>query len=219
MKWFKKILEPVPLETVRVITSCTELTLDKFIRCLYRDELNVLAISGKPTREDLHAAWMELFTEYLSLVDVPSRRYTERLMADSVSLYTRVTVARWCIRVLYEGYDAQCSAKLAECGIPVIIPPDETDINYYTALDRAEAKVKPLVVEYNLKYKAYRDHVTGLENKHTTERDFNRSLASLSKFMGFQISTLTTTVYEYAGIISRMNQEAEGQKLRGDGKN
>ena len=83
------LAEPLPtIPHPKILTKCSELTMDKFIKCICDNDLSQLITEGAAEAEQLAQAWTTLFLEYCDLAEAHEARY-KIILEGKIFLYTR----------------------------------------------------------------------------------------------------------------------------------
>lgn len=182
-------------------TSCSELTMDRFITCSCSGDLMPLVISGKPTPAELLHAWTGIQFEYLDLLKDVIPQFTLSLEKDIHFLTARLQVIPAAVDVLRIKRHEGLIMLLKTTGFNFPFNPNNPEA-YESDLKRVLRQSKSFAVELETKRKQLERL---LQAGNTPTRDYYEDLMILvSKFMGHQVREAETTVSRFAAMYRRM---------------
>jgi hypothetical protein len=76
------------VSSVKLLSQCSEVTMEKFVRCICDNDLNQLVVEGEANANQLAEAWANLFLEYCDLSEAHETKYRLRLQAE-IHIYKR----------------------------------------------------------------------------------------------------------------------------------
>lgn len=191
-----------------IVSSCYELTMDKFIDCLVDNKLYVL---GKGTEEELNSAWEDVMHEFSGLRANNSTTEILELQKEIFVLRNKIKIITLCIDVLWETYNRDLANELKTMGFNVKL--DWSDkVQYYKELNLIFRKSKTYEVLARRKEKEL--HVLSNKNKSDkySRKDFISINTSLSKYMSFHVNNSQITVAEWCDMVNKYEDYLESQQ-------
>jgi hypothetical protein len=159
----------------------------------------------------LEHAWEYLYSEYCTISGGQSYKLLINLSKDIGYLESKLLIIGLCLKVLQHRPDEYCIKKLAAYGYRYQW--DVSNIEQYAKnLDEIANRaggVRFAIDQKRAELEKSRDRIEG---KEITRETFTRTLAALSKHMGFRIDPRQTTVTEY--VAYRHNYEREIEAIR-----
>lgn len=179
-----------------LLRTCREVVLDTFIECYFFD--NYAGI-GTGTPEEIGEAWMEVVSEYLSLMkNTDTDNYLE-VGNEIMQIKWHVLFVTNACFFLSRRFDQEIVDKLIAYGYPGEYPENDT-IAMAKQLDR----VLSLSKTQQFRLSELNDEMDRLNvEKHgskSTPEQMEKDIQRLGKYQGYKIDKKTTTVYEYAQI-------------------
>lgn len=120
--------------------------MDKFLNCLIDKDYSVLTISGKPSEDELGAAWFLIICEYNELKEID---ITENEQWDAskelVRLYNHLLLFQQCIDFLSYRYSASIADSFRKLGYKLKVTtenpePEEYRQQLYEAVEKSKTK-------------------------------------------------------------------------------
>lgn len=197
-------------------TSCEDLPLYNYIRCLVYDDKSHLLIfrdrkmAGEHT-EELNVIWESIQKQYMELMVHSIDMHAISLHHEIESLSIMKTVVENTVALMYRYPDPGFAAILQEYGFNFSF-----DISNEESYDKDIARVLKRLkkVEFDIL-----DAQKKLNNtkKGETKVDvpfFDNILVMLSKFMGSHVDERVVTVSRYASMIQAYNKHIESFKTK-----
>lgn len=216
MKWLKKIFNKKEaikeVVSVKFITSCNDLMMDKFIKCLLHKEYSCLILEGSPTEIEMREVWDNIFMDYLDLMDNNKTKLLAKSIKDIARNEAKLMVIELALRVLSHHYEfigeenyLICVKNLKDYGYDYEYPRD--DEARMKDLERVRSVSKMAIIKLQSDRANYDKLLNENQNKVVRESDFNETFIALSKFMGYSVKPQTTTVSEYCGMIKTISKK------------
>ena len=126
--------------------SCRTLTMDRFLFCLIDKDYSSLTISGKPTEDELSAAWFLIICEYNELkeIDITENEQWD-ISKELVRLYNHLHLFQQCIDFLAYRYSASIADSFRKLGYKLVVTSetpeaDEYREQLYEAVEKSKSK-------------------------------------------------------------------------------
>lgn len=182
-------------------TSCSELPLRKFVRCLVGGDVSFLRKNGWAKKDVLEEAWEKIFIEYLDLTKDPRQSQLLALMRDLTTLNTRAMLVYEICRQLSQKPHPALAEQLKRMGF-------RYDYDLNDPVKRKRATMATIAQARLLTYQAEQrkkdlEHLQKAGGKEMTEADYDELITELSKFQGYRLDPNKTTVSEFATIVKR----------------
>lgn len=218
MKGSKKNIKQVEVEA-KYYKSIVELPLSRFIDVMVDDNLYALVITGKPTDEELSAAWEHIRIEYADAIKDYEYRMLcslEREVTDIDITHNKILIAIATLEKYYCIQFATALNKLLRTSFKFDTRfPDEYDND----LKRAHNRSKGIFLSLQLKQSA----LEAMRNKHVGKdkkpsREYYLGiLITLSDYATYPIHD-NITVFEFCDRIRRLHQHYEQIKVKPNGR-
>lgn len=209
--------------TYVIIDSISELTIKKFEQCLFKSAYKVLIIDGEPSEEELKAAWLSLYTEYIDLSGIAVTAELE-IMKTIFYLDCRIKKINLLLHIQYESMDKigmPCIGgfdKMRFYGHKLYWDKNHPDhYGFKCQLQSIESKEKKYKDDYNEKMKELwefkkkqKDGEIPLLQK---RKEFIRTINVLGKY-GYPIDRDKTTVEEFALMVHDYNEAMERESYK-----
>ncbi len=195
-----------------IINNCDELTLHAFIRCLEKNELQVLA-NYEAEKNDLENAWALIYDEFCNLTGQKKYIKLVELSKEIAQLQAKITAIDLCVNVMTYKDSETCKEILKKYGYNY-----KFDINdpekYAKEIARVISVSKTSLISLQRKAQEFETIKKEAQTATNKKINFYDTLASISKFQGYRIDPKTTTVSEYAGILNNIEKanKANGRR-------
>jgi hypothetical protein len=180
--------------------------MDRFLDCLFDDDLSVLIISGSPTKDDLHDAWNRIYLEYCSLMQDKTYNELFEKSKEIISLQAKISLVNGIVRHLCLAYTEELVKMLDGLGLrSKILPEDDGDVlekKLASVISRAKKWVTQLDIQQGELQKLRQKN----ENGKGGREYFDDTLSILSKFMGYHVKESEITVSRFCRDVNRMNE-------------
>lgn len=182
--------------------SCEKLIYGRFMEIMVNGKLDPLIISGKPTQEQLMAAWEIIISEYCDLIKTDKS-------ATIFDLYHKILKTQWQISYvevalaqLKEEYDLECANRLVELGYDFIdnLPDREAYLKQIYFVQTQAKFLFVMLVQHSNEYKMMCPSDSSPIQR--TLMDFQKDLSVLSRFSGFKLDKNNLFVFEYCAIVN-----------------
>ncbi len=225
MKWYKKLFSKnkeiqqtskVDYPVKKLISSITDLTLDKFIDCMCDGNLSVLVLDhAEHSAVDLYKAWENIYTEYVEAMKDKEQKYLLRLTKEINLLQYRITAINIIIQVMdveyqiFKRHDKKMIEELKRY-MPVKGQFNPEDAASFTRdLELIVANSKRLMIEYETKKIEY-DKLVPMNSKvRVDKKHFDDIITQLSKHMKSIINPKEITVSLFVSIMNDMRSEID----------
>ena len=206
---FNKFFSKNSKNNYKLITNCSDLMLDKFVKILIDGEITQLIIEGEPPISELEKTWNEIYSEYNSLIKSKSFAYIFKLQKEIAILKCKILAVKAAIQSLVYCENNDAIEVLKECKFKY----DKS--NKGKSIDRINSLIKTDETRLVIKEKELENYNKSLANnstKSTSKSDFESSLITLSKHMGYAIRMNETSVNTYANLLNNYNIYIETQE-------
>jgi hypothetical protein len=185
---------------------------------MVKDEMNLLIVEGSATVGELHVAWAEIMHEYSETIKTEKSVNIFEAWRKCVYTFWKMSIIeavifKFRLKDSYTGlylYDEKEAEAVMLLGYDMIDKPDNEEkyLHQILMLERESMTLVVMLNQYNQEYKLLAPD--GENPVIRTIADYDKELAVLSKFMGFQINKKKVTVAEVCAII---NAYIEAQKI------
>lgn len=169
-------------------TRCKQLTVGDYIELVCENDLDILTISGTPTREEQNEAMMAIVSEFATLSGGSE--------SGAMAVYNRIVVARakifaisTVINVLTSVWDKEAWSEackiLDECGVSTKTWKPETIL---TDIKGAERELKALSVRMKIDIEKYNNLAARNEGQKLTEEGIRGEMVAISTGAGLAIT-------------------------------
>ena len=181
----------------KLITDLSQLTIDTFIQCLFRKNYNVLILSGTPYIEEIKNQWNVLYEQYVQSVGNPIYEQIRDNLSQLVKLQSDLLIIRTALVGFSLGYNNELAGNLTKIGINLtfdISNMTEFSRNITILISKAKSKEVKIAMIQNQVEKLEKD------SNHTqaTEADFRDGITTISRYMGFIINPNIVDMNQYA---------------------
>ncbi len=199
---FRKKPEPILRHTPVKMHTCSSLLLCNYITCQVDGVLDSLVIQGEASEMDKALAWQHINEEFYDLSANKQATYELTLCAELEALNYKIIVIQNTTDILKQYRVDELVDILHKMGFR--FPFNHNDeAQYHKDLKRVLSRAKSLIVEYN-------DKAAQLEKISGTRKDngpidrtyYDKVLAVLSKFNGYEIDEKRITVSRYISILN-----------------
>lgn len=203
------------LQRYSLYHTCDTLPLDRFIRCLCQGDLTALTITGRVPKNILAVTWDRIYMEYVELDGATNTVYLNHLRRDLMLLGSKIDRVYTIVRALDILFDKRLVAELNDLGLPFKY--DHLDqVRYRKDLMSSINYVAPWKLEYTQLEKELNAIVTENESGVKVDRSyFDRVLARLSKYYGYQVQARKISVTEFVIMLKEYMDYLETQKRHG----
>ena len=84
----------------KIILSCSEITIQQFINCMFRSEYECLVVSGEFTKPEIHAAWSTIFEEYATLTENMDYKEVNFILQEMLKLQKKQLIVKCALVAL-----------------------------------------------------------------------------------------------------------------------
>lgn len=190
-----------------IISSCYEITMDKFIDCLVDGRIEVL---GKGIEIDLQEAWANILSEFSTLRNNKTGDDCLELQKEISVLHKKIELINLCVSVLWEIYNRDLANELKMMGYNIKL--DWSDkAGYYKDLNLVISKSKTFAVLAERKQKELNALIEKTKGNSYTRKDFISINTNLSKYMQFHINNKEVSVAEWCDMVNKYEAYIEVQ--------
>lgn len=203
--------QPV-LSRYNLYLTCSELPLERFIRCLCNGEYSLLLRKGTAPEHILQQAWEKIYSEYVELDGSTQTLYVNQLRRDIMLLSSRIDRVIHIVNVLDMAPNAILIAELKELRFPFNY--DYSDfLQYRKDLVATIHRLAPWRLEFNKLEKELNAVIAANENGPKMDRSyFDNALARLSRFNQYQVKAINLTVSEFVTMLKQYLQYIDQTK-------
>lgn len=184
--------------TFKLIGSCSDLSIKNFMRCLFHADYSVLALSGKPSPDELQSKWNDIFEQYAMLTG--NTQYTRLMdaMRENIRLTGKLIAVHAGLCILSVRYDREAANNIKKIGYNLKLNPEDKT-GYEADLMRLVANCKTLKAKISIQNNEIEKmQEESSKVKPQTEGDFMQGLVIIGKYMGFHINIDAVSIAEYA---------------------
>jgi hypothetical protein len=194
----------------QIISSITDLMLDKFIICMCDDDLSVLVIDWTNVNEDdVKAAWENILDEYKEALKSREQEHLESISREINYLVTKKNTINACLYRLAIAYSKETVAELSKWTLVIEKFDTSKDDQYYKDIESVKARNARIDIDIrHLKEELNKSLPEGIENK-TDKYFFEKQIIHLEKHMHKPIIKSQTTVANFVFMIVDMIMRAE----------
>ncbi|MEG1950479.1 MAG: hypothetical protein RR137_08965 [Odoribacter sp.] len=185
-------------------TQCSELPLDRFIRCLDGDLSALKKHLYVPKYLQMKVLSI-IIEEYAKLSGDSGYEKSFLLSKEMARDACRLSLIRMCIKVLLVEYNKRCVDVLISLGYNYRFD-NSNPIGFKKDIDRIEKNARMLEIEISTKRAQY-DKIFKKKCASKSSGDFVKALTVLSKYMGYRIDPKLITVNEYVSIRRQYDKE------------
>lgn len=196
----------------KIINSCNELTMDKFIRCLVKNDKSCLVVSGEFTDDEKEKNWEYILLDYFDLLNSNKTKLLIKLIKDIGKNECKVEVINLCVLILSnqnevisdEAFDI-CTELLKKYNYNYDIPKNDYD-KRIEILRSINNTCKMAVINLKRDRKSKDNLLKSKQEKIINETNFDKIFISLNCQLkyGFKITPQNTTVSEYCNMIQML---------------
>ncbi len=207
------LLNKADLISKNIISSASDLTLDKFIVCLCDNDLSVLVINWDyVTEDDIKKAWNNIRNEYISVLKDKQQIYLYELSKEVNLLEFKIQQINLCVKYLSIEPNTEVLNELKKL-VPVSGSFNPSDAQQYIKdLQLVINQSKRLIIQLDEKRKELEELMPKQSGVAISKEYFDKLIVQVSKYMHFQVVKQTTTVTQFANMISDMKMMAEAIK-------
>jgi Zn-dependent M32 family carboxypeptidase len=192
-------------------TSCDDLPLNLFIRCVVDHDLQALIIYGDPSVEDVAEAWANIYAEYLDLNEDNEGKYLLNLQKEIWLLNQNIIEVKSVVQLLRLMYHEELVAILRYKNYDQALDFEDRDA-YVRDLMVIENSLAAEILQKEIKEQEVTDYVRSRGNDTLERKYFNKMLIRISKHMGYGVKAKETTVTEFVNMINDLLQVVESKK-------
>lgn len=197
--------------------TCSELPLERFIRCLCNEEYSLLVRTGTAPEHILQQAWEKIYCEYVELDGSTHTLYLNQLRRDLMLIGCKIDRVITIVNVLDLAPNEQMIAELKELRPPFKYNYKDM-VQYRKDLVGTIHWLAPWRLEYSKLEKELDVLLKANEGGAKINRSyFDNALARLSKYNRYQVHANNLTVREFV-IMLQQYLEFVDQTNRSNGK-
>jgi hypothetical protein len=194
--------------------------MDRFLKCLCRQDYSALIISGKPTEEELLSAWYMIISEYTALknIDITENRQWA-ISRELIRLHSHLQILQLCINFLTVRYSDAVAHSLRRLGYR--FKPTSTNPKEYIHLLHEVAEISKTkyiqIQQYNKELKKIVDEK---KIETPTEKSFDNMLIAIEEMQHVAYSFDTLTVSKFVALDLRYREHIntlESRKIKANG--
>lgn len=217
LSWKRTKPSQPAFDRYNLFRTCSELPLDRFMRCLCNEEFSQLVRTGSAPEHILLQAWNQIYTEYIDLDGSTQTLYLNQLRRDLMLMGCKIDRVITIVNILDMAPHAMLIAELKELRFPFKY--DFKDFSRYRKdLAGTIHRLAPWRLEYSKLEKELDALLTSNQGEAKIERSyFDGVLSRLSKYNQYQVRANNLTVTEFVTMLKQYLQYVEANK-RGHGE-
>jgi hypothetical protein len=183
---------------------CNQLPLNIFIDCLIDNDLSGLVIRGRPTPEQLSAAWEDIYIEYIDLSQSAESLYSIRIQAEVTLLSDEIKRVEEILYFLspemlpfLNGRENELVEILRSYGYKQRF---DFTTDYSKTIIAIRGRLNPKKLRLDSRLKEMGEYVKSKSNGKPSRSVFDTNLVRMSRFQGYSIRAKEITVAEYVMI-------------------
>lgn len=194
--------------TYKLIQDCHELKLDTFLRILFRQEYDLLLVSGSCSKEVVEAQWHKIYAQYVDLLDDPGQKDIYNCIKDIYIWKAKFERVEILVQLLSIGYYPPLVEELRKMGYSYAFD-FENDLSGYKAdLLAVYNRAKTLLVQINNRKKDLERLQVRSKGQEQGMADFDMTLIALSEHFKYSVRPSDITVSQYALMIKQVREYA-----------
>lgn len=181
-----------------VAKNCSELTLQRFIKCLMTADYDQLILKDnyiKPKKKDLILIWIEIYQEFTDLGASNEGNAYLSLVKQKTILNNKIYLINVCLESLKMRFNIDLVKVIKKLGIKGRFTKKSIEYD----LPRAYIQLKSMIGRLK---KIDNSLIPFTSGEEMTESDFQEILVILSKFQGYRLNAEEITVTEYVHILN-----------------
>jgi hypothetical protein len=191
-----------------IYTHCSELPLHNFIQIIISNNLYWLMKSDSgELPANAAEVWDNIFIEYMELTGDQEYRYMMDLILNIEKLRIKVLSVESALNLLSNYKSKPVIEALLELGYTVEQMKDWDD--YFKSLEDIHKRLGLTILELHRKEKELQELQKNYGKVKADEKYFTKIVIRLSKYQGYRIDALITTVSEFAMILNSYLKEVE----------
>ncbi len=177
------------------------------------NDLSVLVINWDfVTEEDIKKAWNKIRNEYISVIKDKQQIYLYELNKEIHLLEFKIQQINLCVKYLSIEPNAEVLNELKKL-VPVSGSFNPEDAQQYIKdLQLVINQSKRLIIQLDEKRKELEELMPKHSGASVSKEYFDKLIVQVSKYMHYQVVKQTTTVTQFANMISDMKMMAEAIK-------
>lgn len=210
ISWTQTRQEQAASRPLSLYRGCNVLPMEVFIQCLCDEELGLLVIEGKASREQLQNAWIMILAEYYELKgEMDDEQW--RLSRDVTRLQNHLMLLGRCVEFLKTRWSDSIAKSINDLGYS-FRPPSKED--YWDELNRVVQKSKTKYVHLQQMIKELEIQVKKVEGKKPTRDYFDNMLIHIEEMQKVSYSLDTLTVQKFVLLEKKYWHQVELLKAR-----
>lgn len=192
----------------KVISDCTEITMDRFISVLVDGKLELLVLEGVPSPTQLQQAWDNIYAGYMDAMGDESHNDILKALQDINIMSWQYQRILTLVSVLTVYYSPACLTELKRLGYPVKYNPDKFE-RFIADLQGVLTRAKVLLTQIDIRQKELEKIQVERKGGSATHGDFQTMLIALSEYAKYQVLPSQITAYQFAVMYRRMREYSE----------
>jgi hypothetical protein len=182
-----------------LLSDCTDVSIDIFIKCKYHNNLESLVVSGKPDENQLATQWGKIFEEYASLIEAEDYVTLKESLYEIYKLNAKLLVLKAALSIFQVQYSKPAADSVRAIGYNLKLNPDNHD-EYIRDLNKIISHAKSLEMKIAIKVAEVEELEKKNKKGEDTEAGFMDGVSIISTYKGCVINIKQTTIYEYAAM-------------------
>jgi len=191
-----------------IYTTCSDLPLIRFIRCVCDSDLKQLVIEGEVSPEELIDGWQSIYQEYIELSGAAGNDYQLKLTAEISQLFIKYTTITEAVELSRKYRYDDIIKMLKSEGYNFQFNHNDPE-SYHKDLDRVLSRAKSLLVQKEQKEGQLAKMQEGQKGEKITRAYFDNRLNALSIHYKHHINEHEITVSRYVGLLNQYYKDCE----------
>lgn len=199
-------------------TSCSTLTLDRFIACYCYDNLAALIISGEFSLRELQDAWIVIYTEFIDLSYSADKKALTSLTRNIIVLEAKIMRVRCIVKYMAVQWDEEYANDLRAMNFRYKY--DSSRKKEYTDdLKMVLSRMQGWEIDLAVMNDEYQSYIKKDEGEKPDEIYFIQTLTRLAKWQGGgRLAANEVSATEYLMIKNDYHEYADELKRQKDAK-
>lgn len=189
--------------------SCSKLLMPAFLDALCDDNLNLLVIDGKATKDQLTQAWLLILSEYYELRgDGIDSNEQWSLSRDIQKLNNHLNILDVCVKFLLERYSESIADSVRKLGYS-FRPTTYEPVDYIDQLNAVVNKSKTKYIQLQQLIKQLESKMADSGQEKPKRETFERNLLYYEEMQGASYNMDELTVSKYVQLEKKYERKVE----------
>lgn len=193
--------------------------MDKYLDCLFDNELSVLVIEGTPPEDQLKDAWNKIYVESCQLSQNSSYNEVFELSKAIDELRAKIYIVDGIVSHLQLAYSVELVSILNSLGLNCDLKAEHIGRTLIQKLNAVVGRSKKWWLMLEQKQKLL-DKTREKNTDKMDRNDFEDQLLELGKFLGYHVKASEITVTQFYRGLNRMKERNDIEmvkNLKGNG--